>query len=96
MRYLSVFLLSLCAVGCCHRCNDDTMTRYHEDGRAKPIVALPMMIDTTSFDASWSVSEEFTSSITTALNQEGKIFVQSQDDFAIAASPFSDDLSWTK
>lgn len=96
MRCLSIFFLSLYVAGCCHRCDENTVTRYHEDGRAKPIAALPMMIDTTSFDASWSISEEFTSSIAAALNQEGKIFVQSHDDFAIASTPFFDDLSWVK
>ncbi len=96
MRSFSLCLLTLIAAGCCSRCKDETATRYHEDGRAKPVAALPAMIDTTSFDVPWSVSEELTSAIGQIISKGGKIFVQSQDDFAIASNPFSGDLSWMK
>jgi len=94
MRYLPVFFLVLFAAGCCSRCKDETSTRYHDDGRAKPVVAMPAMIDTTSYDVPWSISDELTSSIVHMIANGGKIFIQSQDDFAIASNPFSGDLSW--
>ena len=98
MRYLPIFMLALFAVGCCSsRCKEDqSSTRYHDDGRAKPVVALPMMIDTTSFDVPWSISEEITTTIALMIGKGGKIYVQSQDDFAIASNPFTGDLSWMK
>src|SRR5690349_10929140 len=98
MRYLSFFMLVLFAAGCCNRCNQDDQLsiRYHEDGRAKPIAALPIMIDTTSFDVPWSIPEELTSTIVQIIAKNGKIFIQSQDDFAIASNPFAGDLSWMK
>ncbi len=70
--------------------------RYHEDGRAKPVVALAAMIDTSLFDSPWSLSDEFTSLIYQKVAKNSSIFIQSRDDFAIAANPFTDDLSWVK
>lgn len=96
MRYLPIFFLALLAAGCCGRCKNESAIRYHDDGRAKPMVAVPAMIDTTSFDVPWSVSEELTSSIVNGIAKGGKIYIQSQDDFAIASNPFSGDLSWMK
>ena len=69
-------------------------TRYHEDGRAKPIAAIPPMIDTTSFDAPWSIAEELTASIARSITSEGKIYIKKQDEFAVAENPFTNDLSW--
>ena len=96
MRYLPIFMLTLFAAGCGTCCKDETSTRYHEDGRAKPVAAMPLMIDTTSFDVPWSIPEELTSSIFQTIAKGGRIFIQSQDDFAIASNPFSGDLSWMK
>lgn len=96
MRHVSLLLALLFAAGCCNRCKDETSTRYHDDGRAKPVAALPAMIDTTSFDVPWSISDELTSTIVQMISKTGRIFIQSQDDFAIASNPFSGDLSWMK
>lgn len=98
MRYLSLLMLVLFTASCCgHRCNEkQSSTRYHDDGRAKPVAALPLMIDTTSFEVPWSISEEITSTIAQIIGKSGRIFIQSQEDFAIASNPFSGDLSWMK
>ncbi len=94
MRYLPTVLLGLLAVACNR--NNDAMTRYHEDGRAKPVVAIASMIDTTSFDAPWSVSEELTSMVVQRVGQSGKIFVVSKEDDAFTENPFGQDLEWVK
>jgi hypothetical protein len=97
MRYLPFLFAAAFATSCCNRCNDTSMTRYHEDGRAKPVAAMPAIIDTSSFDAPWSISEEMTSTIVKMISRSGKIFLQSQDDFAIASNPFTNgDFSWMK
>lgn len=87
-------MLSLLAVGC-NRTND-YMTRYHEDGRAKPVAAIASMIDTASFDVPWSISEELTSMISSQIRQAGKIYVVTKEDDAFADNPFGADLSWVK
>lgn len=94
MRYLPTLMISLLAIGC-GRSNDAT-TRYHEDGRAKPVVAVAPLLDTTSFDAAWSLSEELTSMLTRQMSQSQQIFISSQDEFAILENPFGNDLSWMK
>lgn len=95
MRFLSCLALGLLAVSCGYH---DTfeMTRYHEDGRAKPIVVIPQMIDTSSFDAPWSISEELTSMLVDRFSAGGEVFVEKGEDAAFTENPFSQDLSWVK
>lgn len=95
MRYLSAVILSILAISCNR--GGDEISRFHEDGRAKPAVAVASMIDTTTFDAPWSLSEEFTSAISAQLSQGGLIFVQSQEELPFSENPFSGgDMSWMK
>jgi len=93
MRYIPALMIGLLVTGCASR-GFDLMTRYHEDGRAKPVAAVASMIDTTSFDAPWSLSEEFTSRIVQKVGQTGQIYVVSREDEAFAENPFGQDLSW--
>lgn len=72
------------------------MTRYHENGMAKPVVAVASMIDTTSFDAPWSLSEELTSTLVQRMVQGNQIYVEAQDEAPFAENPFGNDLSWIK
>ncbi len=85
----------LLAGGCCNSCKNE-MTRYHEDGRSKPAVAIASMIDTTSFEVPWSLSEELTSMVVKRIADTRTIFVQSTDDYSSTRNPFSQDLSWMK
>lgn len=94
MRYLSLFILSIFLVGCSH--HTDYMTRYHEDGRAKPVAAIATMIDTASFELPWSISEELTTMISSQIRQAGKIFVVTKEDEQFSENPFGADLSWVK
>ncbi|MDE3045577.1 MAG: hypothetical protein KGJ02_02905 [Verrucomicrobiota bacterium] len=71
-------------------------SRYHEDGRAKPVIAIASMIDTTPFECPWSVSEELTSMISSQIAQSGEIYVNPREEFAFAENPFGQDLSWVK
>ncbi|OGN65082.1 MAG: hypothetical protein A3E80_03715 [Chlamydiae bacterium RIFCSPHIGHO2_12_FULL_49_9] len=87
-------MIGLFAASCAR--NNDQMSRFHEDGRAKPVVAVASLIDTTSFDAPWSLSEEFTTSIVGQISQTGTIFVQAQEDCPFTENPFGNDLSWMK
>lgn len=84
------------AASCTHNSDELTLTRYYEDGRAKPIVAIPTMIDTTSFDASWNIAEELTESIVQSIGTEGNIYLHAQESFSIADNPFGKDLAWMK
>lgn len=93
MRKISLLVLLLAA---CSKNNNTEMSLYHEDGRAKPVIAVASMIDTTSFDCPWSLSEELTSMVVKKIEGGGKIFVQSNVDSPFAENPFGNDLSWVK
>lgn len=95
MRYIPAILIGLAAVSC-NRNNNDQVSRFHEDGRIKPSVAIASMLDTTSFDASWSLSEELTQGVMDLIAKSGKIFVHSQEESPFTENPFGSDLSWMK
>ena len=88
--------LSVLLVGCCKNCGDQTTTRFYEDGRAKPVVVLAPVVDTTSSDLGWSLSEEFTSLITRRINAGSSVVVLSGDEYGYTENPFGEELSWMK
>jgi len=94
MPALMPLIIGMFAVSC-NRCCEET-TRFHDDGRAKPVVAITSMIDTTSFDAPWSLSEEFTSIIVNQVAASGEIYVQAHEEFPSNENPFNADISWMK
>lgn len=95
MRRIPAVLIALAAASCSHNQNDE-MSRFHEDGRAKPSVAVASLLDTTSFDASWSLSEELTQGVMNLVAGTGEIFVHSQQESPFTENPFGADLSWMK
>lgn len=94
MRYLPALLVGLAAISCSR--SQDQMSRFHEDGRAKPAVAIASLLDTTSFDASWSLSEELTGGVMDLISSRGQIYVHSQEESPFTENPFGNDLSWMK
>ena len=95
MRCATAILIALAAVSCSRNSNDE-MSRFHEDGRAKPSVAVAPMLDTTSFDASWNLSEELTQGVMDRVAVTGEIFVHSQQESPFTENPFGADLAWMK
>jgi hypothetical protein len=95
MKYLSALLLGLAAISCSRNSNDE-MSRFHEDGRAKPTIAIASMLDTTSFDASWSLSDEITTGVMDGIAQTGAIFVHAQESSPFSENPFGTNLAWMK
>jgi hypothetical protein len=94
MRLLIIFIFSFAMTACSK--NGSDLTRFHEDGRAKPEVAVASMIDSTSFDVPWSLSEELTSLISSRIAESGSIYVVRKDDTSYTENPFGADLSWMK
>lgn len=92
--YFIPLLFSL-AIAACSKTGSD-LTRFHEDGRAKPVVAIASLIDTTSLDLPWSLSEELTSMIAEKVAKEGSIYVSVREDLSATDTPFGSDLSWVK
>lgn len=95
MRYTLAILVGLAAVSC-NRGNNDEMSRFHEDGRAKPTVAIASLLDTTTFDVSWSLSEELTEGIMNLIAGTGQVYVHSKEESPFTENPFGSDLTWMK
>lgn len=94
MRRLIPVLLTLSTIACNR--SDSDLARFFEDGRAKPVVAVASVIDGTSLDLPWSLSEELTSLVVGAIAKGGSIFVNVKDGLASTDTPFTSDLSWVK
>lgn len=99
-RYIiSLFLMIL--MSGCQTCKDNgkNCTRFHDDGRAKPVALIIPMLDSSCYDVPWSLSEEFSSFIESSIKNTGKIFLQEKDDRAYFSShhnPFGNNISWMK
>ena len=78
LRTTICFLLVLISSGCSHRYS--TFTRFEDSGKAKPTVAMLPLIDNSSIDLPWDVSEELTSGIRQSLKKSGKLFLAPSDE----------------
>jgi len=83
---------------CSKNGEEEAFTRYHEDGRAKPVVAVVSVIDSTSYDLSWSLSDELTTLIRSKLSQRRSLYVSPKEDvdqyISYSNDPFDPDISW--
>ncbi|MDX8430519.1 MAG: CT253 family lipoprotein [Candidatus Algichlamydia australiensis] len=96
--FLSLFLLTAC-----YRSGGDVSSRFHVDGRAKPIVALVPVFDHSDAKLPWSLTDEFTKSIEDKLSKRSKVFLISDEEVAKLTvnlderhQPFSNEYTWAK
>lgn len=95
MRYILV-LTALAFLASCNRGSNDEMSRFHEDGRIKPSIAIASMLDTTNFDASWSLSDELTDGVMNQIASTGQVYVHSEQESPFIQNPFDLNLGWMK
>jgi len=102
-RFGWMITLCLAVFGCSQHNSGDQATRFHEDGRAKPIVALPPVFDRTEAEIGWSLSEEFTNHIRQRMLKRNNFYLNTPDEInAVITSlteennPFSNDTAWIK
>ena len=100
LRYLTLLISSLLIVGCGKNNTDETSSRFHEDGRGKPSVAITTIIDSTAYDIPWSMSDELTTSLRLTLCKKNSLYVPSKDQIdqfmSFSNNPFEPDVSWMK
>jgi len=97
-RLLTLFCaLGLFLTGCYDDSNQE-FTRFYEDGRSKPSVVLATIVDTTSFDYPWSLSEEFHSLLRSSFSSKGTLYIKEDNSSYLTSTknPFGDDLDWIK
>lgn len=92
-------LVATLLLASCHNSNKDQQTtRYHDDGRAKPMVTIVPMMDSSSYEIPWSISEEFTSSVKDRLLKQGDLYLQNNETFHLSNddNPFGSNIHWIK
>ena len=78
LKIVLTFALSLLAVGCGPRYVD--YFPYHDDGRPKPKVVLLPVVDESTADLPWDVSQELTSSMRYEIMNNGELYLWSQEE----------------
>ena len=73
--FIATLSLSLLTLGCSSYHQDKQAIRFHEDGRAKVIVALTPIYDPQNIKLPWSLSEDLTDLIKNRLVSKSKIFL---------------------
>lgn len=100
-RKTTLLLGALLLVAGCKNNAPDEYAQFHQDGRAKPIVALMPVLDSSESKPGWSLSAEFSNSIRKALTQQGEVFLISDKEIEAKIEtlsekdrPFDPDISW--
>ncbi len=101
-RFILLFS-ALIAFSSCHTKKDFSVTRYHEDGRSKPTVALIPVFDRSEAQIAWNLSEEFTFQLKKCFLKRKNFFLESTDQLnektaflTENTNPFSNNFSWVK
>ncbi|MEM8727661.1 MAG: CT253 family lipoprotein [Chlamydiota bacterium] len=103
MKRIGILFTLFTFLGCSAKGNYANTTRFHDDGRAKPIVALVPVFDRSESHPGWSLSEEFTDRLKNRLMKRKNFYVSIPSDIHTAVAdlaaehhPFVADISWVK
>lgn len=99
VKRMGMFAALLLLMGSCSRNTEEQALRYHDDGRAKPIVAYIPIFEQAKFEFPWQLTDEFSTDIHTRLTKNDRLFIKNQNDFSGNHSledPFGKDLQWMK
>jgi len=87
--------------GCYSNNRYDQATRFHDDGRAKPIVAFIPVFDRSSSQVGWNLSEEFTDQVRGRLLKQNRFYLstpyeidQIVADLGPEDNPFDAETRW--
>lgn len=90
-RYSIIFILILIAsLSSCRGQRFTEFTRYHDDGKVKPSVALLPVINHSCFDFPWDISKELTQGVRKNLLQTGALFLPYENAFQSMVIDYSD------
>jgi hypothetical protein len=97
-RLLAGMFILLMTVAC--QQNQEEYTKFYDDGTTRPSVAIVPVIDSTSSELSWSLSEEFTTTINNFISQRNALFCASNEEvdnqLNYTNNPFDGNISWVK
>jgi len=100
MRYIALAIFSFLVFVSCDKSTNQVTSRFYDDGRSRPIIAVSSVIDSTAYDLPWSLSEEFSQLIKSDLLNHSNLYLSSSDDIDSSLTnsdnPFDIDVSWMK
>jgi len=106
MKFKSfTLILTLCLAifGCSTNNQYDHAAKFHDDGRAKPVVALIPVFDRSAANLGWDLSEEFTDQRRSKLQKKSNFYLSTSDEVnQVVANlnsedtPFSTNIDWIK
>lgn len=101
MRYIAIAIFSfLFFVSCNNDSTNHQVSRFYDDGRSRPIIAISSVIDSTSCEMPWSLSEELTQLIRTNLGTNKNIYISSTEEMdeilTNSDNPFDVNINWMK
>lgn len=98
IRNFFIILTTLLLVSCNNKNKDQPITRFHDDGRAKPVVTIVPVMDSSSYEIPWSISDEFTAMIKDRLSKQGDLYLQDDENFHLSNDdkPFASNINWMK
>jgi hypothetical protein len=100
LRYIMGLCLVIILASCHNNTSQEETVRYYEDGRAKAVVLVVPVIDSTTYDIPWSLSEEFTDAIKHRLTSKGMFYLSQYSDDTYSMSynqnPYAADVAWIK
>jgi len=101
MKYLALAIFSLLVfTSCSNSADNSTASRFYDDGRARPVVAISSVIDSTTYDLPWSLSEEITYLIKNQLSNNKNLFLSStevmDESLTNTDNPFDVNINWMK
>lgn len=103
IKRLGILLTLFALVGCSSKGSYEQATRFHDDGRAKPVIAFVPVFDRSESRIGWSLSEEFTEELKSRLIKRNSFYVSTPSDINAIISnlssennPFSADINWIK
>ncbi len=98
MFRIATLLLTITSLFFISCSNNTTVSKFYDDGRSKPVIAISSVIDSTTYELPWSLSEEFTHLIKNNLSTHKNIFLSLSDDVDASLTntdnPFDPDISW--
>jgi hypothetical protein len=103
MRTFFLILSCLFFVSCAGRFDHRAQYVYHDDGTAKPKVALIPVFDRSGAETSWNLSDELTEMIENRMDQTGQFYI-TQDFETLGKvlmnqadlNPFFEEMNWVK
>jgi hypothetical protein len=97
-RYCFLLLSAILLSGCQNKHNNVQAMKYHDDGHAKPIVTIVPVLDSSSYEIPWSLSNEFTSLVKDKLGRQGDIYLKNDQNVQLSNdnSPFGININWVK